>query len=170
MSVFDLIILIFVVLAAWNGWRSGLVKQAVSLVGVLLAYVIARTFYTSLLPVVNKYVKLPVTSTPKSLHAFLNGQLQIGIAFLVLFVLSFLAIKIVGVLLDSVAKLPGLSFLNQVSGLALGGLLAIFIAALVINVMHLFPNATVQQALRSSQIAQFLIQKFAGVMPHPTNL
>jgi uncharacterized membrane protein required for colicin V production len=166
-TVVDIVILVFVLLAALNGLRTGLVRQVVSLVGVVLAYVIARTTYAALVPVVSKLIKMPV-DPHNPLRSFLNGQLQICIAFVLLFVVTYFAVQLIGRLLDSVAKLPGLSIVNRITGLVLGGILAIFIAALLVNVISLVPNSSVQHVLKGSTIAQYLIWKFSGVLPHPS--
>ncbi|MGZ4032690.1 MAG: CvpA family protein [Tumebacillaceae bacterium] len=168
MTVLDIVILVFVLLAALNGWRTGLVRQVVSLVGVVLGYVISRSAYGVLVPVVTKFIKLPV-DTHNPLKSFMQGQLQACIAFVLLFLVTFWAVKIVGHLLDSVAKLPGLSLVNRVAGLALGGILAIFIVALLMNVLNLVSNLSVQHVLKGSQVAQYLIWQFGGVMPHSSS-
>lgn len=169
MTWVDLVLLLFIVFALWKGWRDGLVRQVVSVVGVVLAYVVSRMFYLALTPWVTRFLKLPVDSH-NPLRTFLHGDLQIAIAFALLFGLTYAAVKLLGLILDSVAKLPGLSVLNRVSGLVLGGVVAVLVAALVVNLLHLVPNTALQHALRGSAVAQFFIWKFGGVLPQPSSL
>lgn len=169
MTVVDIVILVFVLLAALNGLRTGLVRQVVSLVGVVVGYVVARTMYGVLVPLVMKVIKVPL-DPHNPLRSFLNGQLQVCVAFVLLFVVTYFAVGLIGRLLDSVARLPGLSIINRMAGLVLGGILAIFIAAVLVNLLSLVPNTAVQHLIKGSTIAQYLIYQFGGVMPHPSSL
>ncbi|KEO81110.1 CvpA family protein [Tumebacillus flagellatus] len=166
----DAVIGVFLLLAAFNGWRTGLVRQIISLVGMLAAYFIAKTAYPSFVPVVAKYVT--VTTFTDGSNAVANliantvlNHLQEAIAFLLLFFVSFFVVKFVGRLLDMIANLPGLSIVNRLSGAVIGLALAVFIAALVVNVMNLMPQESVRGALQHSQLAALLISEFKGFLP-----
>jgi uncharacterized membrane protein required for colicin V production len=162
--VTDIIIGCGILLAAFNGWRNGLVKQIVSLVGVFLAFYLARSFHDVFTPVIARFVPMPAIAPDNPLHLIpglnLEEQLQGGIAFLLLFVVIFFAIKLLGSVLDLIAKLPGLSIMNRIFGLMLGTILGVLVAAVLVNVLTLFPYDALQEALQGSQLAQELIVKF----------
>lgn len=165
----DLVIGVFLLLAALNGWRTGLVRQIISLLGVLVAYFIAKAAYPSFVPVVAKYVSVTTATDGNPVATLIADtvlkNLHGAIAFLLVFFVSFLIVKFVGRLLDMLAHLPGLSILNRISGAVLGLLLAVFIAALVVNVMSLMPQESVRDVLKHSQIASLLIAEFKGFLP-----
>lgn len=160
----DIIIGCGILLAAGNGWRNGLVKQIVSLVGAFLAFFLARSLHDTFAPVIAQFVPMPTLSADNPLHLIpglnLEEQLHSGIAFIVLFVLIFLVIKLAGTVLDMIAKLPGLSIMNRVSGLLLGTILGVVVAAVLVNVLAMLPYDALQAALDGSQLAQQLMTKF----------
>lgn len=165
----DWIIIGGILLSAINGWRNGLIRQVVSIVALFVAYFFTKNWYWLLTPLVSKVVPQP-TIAPDSAFAGIPGihlaeRLQNGIAFLLMFVAVFFLVKLLGLLLDWVANLPGLSVLNRVSGLLLGGVFAILISAVVVQVLDLLPYDRLQAALASSKLAQTLIAEFAFFGP-----
>nr|WP_236587855.1 CvpA family protein [Tumebacillus amylolyticus] len=164
-----MVIGVFLLLAAFNGWRTGLVRQIISLVGMLAAYFIAKTVYPSFVPVVAKYVSVTAGTNDNPVAVLIEKavlkNLHQAIAFLVLFFLSFFVVKFIGKLLDLLANLPGLSIVNRFSGALIGLTLAVFIAALVVNVMNLMPQESVRSLLHDSKLASLLITEFKGFLP-----
>ncbi|ASS74596.1 hypothetical protein CIG75_06030 [Tumebacillus algifaecis] len=160
----DLVIGAFLVVAALNGLRNGLVKQIISLVGVFVAFFMARSFTDSLAPVIARFVPMPTLAPDHPLQLIpglnLESQLHNGIAFIVLFLVIFFAIKLLGSALDMIAKLPGLSIMNRLAGLVLGAILGVVVAAVLVNVLALLPYEGLQAALDGSRLAQELLIKF----------
>lgn len=166
----DVVISIFLLLAALNGWRTGLIRQIISLVGGLVAYFVAKTAYPSFVPVVAKYVTVTTATDGSNPVATLIADtllknLHGAIAFLLLFFISFFLVKFIGRLLDMIANLPGLSIVNRITGAGIGLILAVCIAALVVNVMNLMPQESIRGLLQHSQIASLLISEFKGFLP-----
>ncbi|MFD2169396.1 CvpA family protein [Tumebacillus lipolyticus] len=161
----DIIIGCGILLTALNGLRQGLVKQLVSLVGVFLAFFLARSFYDDLAPLFALIVPMPELIPDNPLLQQIPGlnleeQLHGGMAFILVFIVIFLLIQMAGSLIDLIAKLPGLSLLNRVLGLVLGAILGVIFAAVLVNVLALLPYDQLQQALTGSQLAQELLAKF----------
>ncbi|MGB8956512.1 MAG: CvpA family protein, partial [Tumebacillaceae bacterium] len=131
----DLIIGCFLLLAGFNGWRTGLVRQIVTVVALFLSYFLAKTFTWMVEPYVAKYVSVPTLSSSNPLSLLVNQEtnvkLQSGLSFVLLFVFFFFAIKFVGRALDALARMPALSGMNRITGLVVGTVLGFFIAALV---------------------------------------
>ncbi|PWK13974.1 CvpA family protein [Tumebacillus permanentifrigoris] len=166
----DVVIGVFLLLAALNGWRTGLIRQIISLIGGLVAYFVAKSAYPSFVPVVAKYVTVTTATDGGNPVAMLIADtvlknLHGAIAFLLLFFVSFFVVKFIGRLLDMIANLPGLSIVNRIAGAGIGLTLAVFIVALVVNVMNLMPQESIRGLLQHSQFAALLISKFKGFLP-----
>jgi len=155
----DLLIGGFLLYAAWYGWRTGLVRGIVSLLGVVVAYLLAKSFYSVLVPFVAKFVSI------SSWRADSNETLQTVVAFVILFVLIFLAIKLTGYLLHRLAKVPVLNQLNHGGGLLIGLVIAVFVAALACNVLRHVPNGDLQTALRESKVRAYVLDPVQQLMP-----
>lgn len=168
-SITDLTIGCFLLLAGFNGWRTGLVRQIVTVVALFLSYFLAKTFTWFLEPYVAKYVSVPTLSSDHLLSLLLNqetnSKLQTGLSFVLLFVFFYVAIKFVGRTLDALAKMPGLSGVNRLSGLVLGTVLGFFIAAIACNVLFLIPNDPLHAALSGSKLGSLMIDKYSLFLP-----
>jgi uncharacterized membrane protein required for colicin V production len=165
----DWLLAVFLLLSALNGWRSGMVRQIVSLVSLFLAYFIAKSFYKLLLPLVSTFIPVPKMAPDNPLRLIpgldMEGNLHGAIAFLILFVLAFLALRVLGSILDLLAKLPGLSLVNRFAGLVVGFVLAVVVAAIIVNVIALLPYEGVQNAMTHSQLAEVLLRRFEFFVP-----
>lgn len=165
----DLIIGAFVILSGINGWRTGLIRQIVSLVAVFLAWLIAKTSSHLLVPWIQGWFPVPEMAPENPLRLIPGLDVAAGVhgavAFVLLFVVAFLAIKLLGSLLDLIAKLPGLSILNRLGGVGLGLLLSVLIAGILVHVLAFLPYDGLQWALQDSEIAQVLLNKFQFFSP-----
>jgi uncharacterized membrane protein required for colicin V production len=167
--VMDLIIGAYILLSGVNGWRTGLIRQIVSLIAVIAAWLIAKSFSSLLVPFVEGWFPVPEMAPDNPLRLIPGLDIAAGlhgaVAFVLLFVVSFVGIKFLGSLLDWIAKLPGLSILNRLGGVFLGLLLAVLISGILVNVLVLLPYDGLQRALQDSPLAQVLLQKFQFFSP-----
>lgn len=168
-GITDLIIGCFLLLAGFNGWRTGLVRQIVTVVALFLSYFLAKTFTWLLEPHVAKYVSIPTMSSSNPLSLLMNqemnAKLQSGLSFVLLFVFFFFAIKFVGRALDALARIKRLSGMNRLFGLVAGTVLGFFIAALVCNVLYLIPHDQLHGALAHSRLGSLMIEKYSFFLP-----
>ncbi|HEU4963745.1 MAG TPA: CvpA family protein [Bacilli bacterium] len=157
----DWIIIGAILLCAINGWRNGLIRQLVSVVALFVAFFFSKNWYWVLTPLVAKVVPEPTWAPDNPLSGIsLTQRLQEGVAFLIMFLLVFFVVKLIGLLLDWVANLPGLSVLNRVSGLVLGAVFAILTAAVLVQVLNMLPYEQLQQGIAASKLAQTLLTRF----------
>lgn len=155
----DLLLGGWLLFAAWYGWHQGLVRQVISLLGVVLAFVIARLFHTSLVPWVAKFVAVDSWSQET------NVMVQTVVSFLVLFLILIAAVKMAGIVLQRAAKAKGLKQVNRVGGLLIGLVIAVFLAALTVNLLRYVPNGDLQLALNESQIRVYLLDVLQDILP-----
>jgi uncharacterized membrane protein required for colicin V production len=166
----DLIIGGGILLSALAGWRSGLIRQIVSLVSLFLAYFLAKSLHLSFAPVIQHFIGGTGENDSWFETIGLSNGLYQGLAFIVLFSVFLFVIRLIGSMLDLVASLPVLSMLNRTGGLLIGFLLGVIIAALVVNVLVLLPQPDLQQALSDSQLARALLKSFAFLLPGVQNV
>lgn len=162
----DLIIGGGILLSAFAGWRSGLIGQIVSLVGVFIAYFLAKSFYLVTAPVFKQFIAVPTEGNSWLNELGLTNSLYNGISFVILFFVFLFAIRLLGTLLNVVVSLPGLSMVNRFSGLVVGFVLGVLVAGLLVNFLALVPSTGLQEALGGSQLAQTLIRTFDFLMPN----
>src|SRR4051812_43880097 len=113
MHILDGIILLLLIGGLLRGYRRGLILQAASLAGLVLAWVVAFHFTDEVAPVLQKNVPLPQSVTGGGLMHLLplERALYSVMAFLLLFFGTKLVISIVSRVLNQLAQLPVLSLL-----------------------------------------------------------
>lgn len=166
MTVTDIILTGALLLFVWNGYRTGFVMQVVNCVGIFVAYWAAKTYSPSVTPWLESvFAKSSFASSPVEPglgnlgSALTHSVIQSGygvIAFALVFLAGLLATRLVGRLLNLVVSLPGLSFINRMSGLVAGLVIGVLILVIAVNLAMYLPNETVQTALKNSQIASAL--------------
>lgn len=114
MNVFDVIIYIALAWALFNGWRKGFLLQLVSLVAVVAGFMIATKYGVEAGEMLG-----------------LDAQTAAIVGFLVIFVISLIAITIGGHLLRAVLRLTGLG----VADVLLGILFSVLKIGLIVGVL-----------------------------------
>lgn len=106
LGALDIVILIFVLLGLWNGFRAGFIKSVVSLVGWFIALVagtrLAEVFAPSLAGIVDSEV------------------LQLALAFLLVVLVVICVVHLFGSILTRVLSSLRLGFLDKLAGGILG--------------------------------------------------
>lgn len=110
--IFSTVIFVFAIVGAINGF----IKEVFSKIAVVLSIFLGVTFSSELSPVFQSVVA--------------NKTVDLILAFLTIFIISFLVIKIVQSILEKVFSFPILSSLDRVLGLAFGLLQGLFIIAI----------------------------------------
>lgn len=100
MNVFDVIIYIALAWALFNGWRKGFLLQLVSLVAVVAGFMIATKYGVEAGEMLG-----------------LDAQTAAIVGFLVIFMISLIAITIGGHLLRAVLRLTGLGVVDVLLGI-----------------------------------------------------
>jgi uncharacterized membrane protein required for colicin V production len=160
MHVLDGVILLLLVGGLLRGYRRGLILQAASLAGLVLAWVVAFYFTDEVTPVLQKNVPLPESVTGDGLMRLLplDRALYSVMAFLILFFGTKLVISILSRVLNQLAQLPVLSVLNRIGGLILGVLQAVLLVWIMVNLLNFLPWEKGREAVQQSGIAQNLLE------------
>ena len=157
----DLIILALFMVGVFIGFKRGLILQFIHLTGFLIAFLVAKTYYTELAPKLVLWIPYP--NFNGSVEMILdNGNLEDafyrGIAFVFIFFSVKLVIQIIGSMLDFIAGLPILKQFNTLAGGFLGFLEVYLILFIVLYIAALLPIEMVQNSLQSSILSEGIIK------------
>lgn len=153
----DYIFLIIFLFSVMTGIRRGLVKEIMSLVTLIAAFIIASLFCTKLAAM------FASTSQYQAALASMSGALgtntehplsvlTIGGSFIILFVLVLIVGSIIGSLLSTIASVPGISFINRVLGGLFGLGRGFLINLVLIFILQLIPQVQQQSWWTGSTI------------------
>lgn len=179
----DIAVLVIIGVFVFLGWKNGLVKMGIRLISFLVALVCAWAFHPILSGFLQEtalYENLvssvasragEIVKTPGALQSVsaLSGVQAVeyvarlllnGIAFLLILILAKIILYFVVRVLNIVASLPILGFVNRISGMAIGvveGLLVVWLllAALVV-VPPLRENKSLGYTVEQSVVARSL--------------
>jgi membrane protein required for colicin V production len=143
MNWLDVVVVLWVGIRAWSGYRRGLVRQFFDLVGLIVGLFLALGHYYSL---------------QQSLQSYLPFSLPVlaGMAFLaILFAVIFLA-RLMGQIFTKLLGLPGLGLINAASGAAVAMLATLIMFSFIFGVVNLFAISPVEGILAGSFLAPYL--------------
>ncbi len=121
MSLLDAIIILFIAIFAWKGFRNGLVKEVFRIVGLVLAIFVAFQYAHAAGAVVGIFLKIQDVYLP-------------FIGFALLFIAAQIAVHIGVLFMDKLIQLLLLSIPNRM----FGGLFGILKCSLIISVLLIF--------------------------------
>ncbi|SDX55280.1 membrane protein required for colicin V production [Marininema mesophilum] len=158
MGGLDWVIILLVLGGVIQGYRKGLIKEAASLIGVLLAIFIAWKFSGDLAPSLSKMVPLPESWTTGAAGLLpLDKIIYSTLAFILLFLITKFAISLIASFLTQMTRLPILSQVNGVGGALLGMLKAFLIMLVIVNLLHLAPWENGRKAVQESALGQAIL-------------
>ncbi len=155
MKAADWMILVVILASTIQAIRSGFLREAFGLAGLVLAYLLAAWKYASL---------------AGWLESFLKSQAFAEVAgFLIIFLSVTILASVAGRLARWAAKESGLSFVDRILGGALGLLRGCLVVAVVLMAMTAFSPAS--QWLQDSRLAPyFLVVGRAAIWVAPSEM
>lgn len=159
MNWIDLIIVLMLIGALIQGYRKGLVKEAFSLLGTIVALFLAWKFSSDMAEPLAGIVPLP-DAFSEGLMGFLpiEQALYTLLAFILIFVIVRILLRFLAAVLTQLFKIPVLSQVNGVGGAAFGFLKAFLIILVVVNLVALLPWQSGQEAVAGSGLSQGLLE------------
>jgi uncharacterized membrane protein required for colicin V production len=162
----DYVILAVLAFGAFDGYRSGFVRQLVRLFGTVVAYVAAWKFSFVLMPFATHFVSTTLlrNANAKSIEPVLglfggdttanvSHAIAQALAFGAVFVIALILVRYLGHLLNALMHLPLLSQLNRMLGLVAGLVVAFVVLAIAINVVAYIPSPLLKSQIRHSSLA-----------------
>ncbi|MDO8578236.1 MAG: CvpA family protein [Dehalococcoidales bacterium] len=143
----DIVILVILVGSAFAGWRTGLIRSLLSLIGLVVGIKLAGLYYLSLAP--------RLSFVPDERAARI-------IAFVIVLAIVMLAALVLGWLLTKIVSSLTLGWLNGLGGMVFGlGMGAISVGALLAIWVRFFG---MNQAISDSGLARLLINQLAAFL------
>jgi uncharacterized membrane protein required for colicin V production len=157
----DLFILLLFIVGLFIGFKRGLILQFIHLTGFLIAFLVAKSYYSEIAPKLVLWIPYPNFNGPIEM-VLENGNLEDayyrGIAFVVIFFAVKIIIQIIGSMLDFIAGLPILKQFNLLAGGFLGFLEVYLLVFIVLYITALLPIEMIQNSLQSSVLAEGIIK------------
>lgn len=122
MSILDIILLIILIYAAFDGFRKGLIAQAAKLAALIVGIWGAIRFSDFTANLIAKYFTV-------------NAQYLSLIAFAVTFIALVVGVHFLGIVLEKVLKLAFLGIVNKLLGMVLGFLKMALIASVILIIV-----------------------------------
>lgn len=151
MNWFDLVILIFLLIALLNGYRKGLIMQLVGLSIIIISAIFGGKLAVIILPELNRLL-----------------DISPNITRVLSFVLSFAAISIVisfvGRLLQGFTKVVFLGFVNRLMGSLVAAGTLMFILSIILNLVLMLD---IDESLIKKEIKEesFFFERVEAVVP-----
>ncbi|MFE4759747.1 CvpA family protein [Bacillus mycoides] len=157
----DIIIILLLVMGFFLGLRRGFILQLVKLTSFIIAYLVAYWYCKDLAPALAKIIPYPFdknVSVPEWIDANnIEGVFYQAIAFIVLFIITKIALSLLGNLLNMFAEIPVLKQVNSVAGALLGFLEVYIILFVLIIVGSILPIEQIQTPLQKSSISKIIV-------------
>ncbi|GAA0288612.1 putative membrane protein required for colicin V production [Gracilibacillus halotolerans] len=159
------IILLFLLLSGvLIGLRRGFILQVLHLTGFIIAFIVAARYYSSLASKLEMWIPYPNLLEDSDWSVFLSsfpleGAFYNAIAFGTLFFVTKIILQIIATMLDFIADLPFIRFVNGGLGALLGFLEVYLIAFIILFIIALAPIPFIQSMIDQSSLATFMIEK-----------
>ncbi|TWJ88150.1 CvpA family protein [Bacillus licheniformis] len=158
----DIIIIILLLSGLFIGLKRGFIRQFIRLVTFIAAIAVAATYYGDLAPKLG-WIPSPDFTGGQAALAFVNGSLEGAyynmIAFLILFILTIILLRVAASFLDAVAIIPVLKQINQILGAVLGFAEIYLFVFVVLFIGTLLPIDVLQSMMAGSVMADLIIHK-----------
>jgi len=138
-NIFDFITLIIIGFLALRGFKRGLIEEAVKLIALGFSTVLSIKYYSV------------GVSLVKNFFPSAEG-VQVVLGFLIVFIVIYLAFYLLGTIVKGLIQMLRLVWLDKTLGLAFGGLKGVVIMCLVIWLISVFPELTIDKQIREKSV------------------
>ena len=165
-----MISLVILIILAWNfyiGYSRGIVLQAYYFIAAIVSLIIASFNYQALAEKITLWVPYSSPTEGMTVSFFTNINIfnlsdvyYAGVAFLGIFVVSYLLFRLLGVLIHfgPVNYFEETKF-NVISGI-LSVLISLIFFSMIFTVLATIPMTIIQETLSSSWLVRFLVNHF----------
>lgn len=161
MNIFDIGIILLLIMFAIVGWKQGIIKEAISLVGLIIIFIVAFTFKEEIGNVLCKYLPFfEFSGNLKglvSLNILIYQMIGFIMIYSVLYAIYQIVLKISGIFQKIINWTLILAFPSKMGG-ALIGLLEGYIIAFAVLLVAIVPlkDFTI---IKESKMTNFIIEK-----------
>lgn len=164
--MFNLILIVILLLGMIIGLKRGFILQFFHLIGFFAAFYLATQYYDKITPHLILWIPYP-DLIGESEHAWVQ-MLEIFpledvfyhvVSFSIIFFGAKIALQIIASMLDFVAELPILNWINKLMGVLLGFMEVYLIMFIFLFIFAITPIPILQTWINESNIALFIIEK-----------
>lgn len=159
------IILLFLLLSGiLIGLRRGFILQVLHLTGFIIAFIVAAKYYSAVASKLEMWIPYPNLLEGSDWSIFLaslplEAAFYNAIAFGALFFVTKIVLQILATMLDFIADLPFIRFVNGALGALLGFLEVYLIVFILLFIFALAPIPFIQNMIDQSSLATFMIER-----------
>src|SRR5690625_1053434 len=144
-----IIIIVLILFGFLRGLKRGFILQFFHLLGFIIAFIVARMYYSKLSSLLQLWIPYPDLTSDGNLATILQSlPLETGFYNAISFVIIFFAVKvivqIIASMLDFVAELPILNSLNKLLGAGLGFIEVYLVLFIILFILALTPVPMIQ--------------------------
>jgi membrane protein required for colicin V production len=142
MNVLDWVFIIIIAVSSIYGIFKGLIKEASSILAIIIGWIAASKFYMKLSPVFNVFG--------------LNDQISNVFSFIIIFLAIFIALILIGKLIHRLVHSISLGWLNRLGGMGFGFIKGVILSSIIIIVLTItLPEKT--QILSHSKLSPHIM-------------
>lgn len=142
MNWVDLVILIIIALTTFSSLRAGLIRQAMTLIGLVVGVYFALGYHQRVAAYINPTVG--------------NATLSNAIAFLLILIVVWIAAAIIASVLRTMLKSLGLGWADNALGMLAGFLVGLVVAVGFCLLLTRLPIPSLNQAVQQSSLAYYI--------------
>ncbi|GIO21741.1 CvpA family protein [Oceanobacillus sp. J11TS1] len=159
----NLILIILLLFGVMMGLKRGFILQLFHLTGFIIAFLVAVMYYRPFAEKLSLYIPYPDLTGDGAWSEFLQNlpveaAFYNAISFAVIFFAVKVILQIIASMLDFVAAIPVISFINKILGAVLGFVEVYLISFIILYILALAPIASVQEAIQGSSIAMRMVE------------
>lgn len=162
----SLALIVLLILGFFIGLKRGFILQLIHMIGFIIAFIIAYTYYGELAPKLRLWIPFPNFEAGKTLTMVLDGvgvgldeAFYRAIAFAIIFFAVRIVLAIIGSALDIVASLPIIKTFNVLGGGILGFIEMYLLVFIIMYIAAMLPIPSIQTALADSALAEAMLNK-----------
>lgn len=160
--ILNAIILILIISNFFKGFYVGFIRQLITLIGYILAIVVASMYYDKLAPYLN-FIPHPNFDTTSNATAFLDALQNEAVyynvlAFIIIFIAATIIVHMIASLSRGITNLPVLHQINGLLGAVLGAVTSYIYIFVLLYFAALFPIHWLMEAINDSSVAQWMMQ------------
>jgi membrane protein required for colicin V production len=142
MNWVDLVIVIIIALTTFSSLRAGLIRQAMTLIGLVVGVYVALGHHQRVATYINPTVG--------------NAALSNAIAFLLILIVVWIAAAFIASLVRAILNSLGLGWTDNALGMLVGFLVGLVIAVAFLLLLTRLPIPSLSQAVQQSSLASYI--------------
>jgi len=150
MNWLDIVVIVILAIPTLLGFKRGLIKSVIPLVGVIVGIVLAGRFHGSVADWLSNWIES-------------SSQAEIA-GFAIIFVVVCLAAMLIARVLSGFMRALFLGWVDRLGGLAFGLVLGGMIAGALVALLAKYPFWGLGETIQDSSLAAFLLDRFPFVL------